>query len=134
MPDADPNTDPNPTPNPAPDPTPSAEAADLARQLEEQRSATSQATAAYLDQVRTANPAIPPALIAGDDIAAINASVETAKATVQQVLDANKAPTPQPAPGGNAAAPARAEPPPVPDGTRGAHRIRLGLDRLKEQN
>jgi hypothetical protein len=72
---------------------------------------------ALLETTRTANPTIPPDLIAGDTPAAIAASVTSAQATVAQVLAANTSSTPAPGAAPPASPPvAAAAPAPVPAG------------------
>jgi hypothetical protein len=96
------------------------------------------ATTEFLAQARAANADIPPDAIAGDTIAAVKASATVARQVADAVKasSANATPDPSTTPPpttipSQAAAPAR-DNDAVPEGTRGAARIAVGLARMKE--
>jgi len=90
------------------------------------------ATNDFLEQARAANPDIPADAIAGDTIAAIKASTTAARQIADAVKASSATTTPTPTPiTSQAAAPPRT-PAAVPEGTRGADRIRFALNNAKE--
>ena len=98
---------------------------------------TAAATAALLETTKAANPTIPADLIAGDDPAAIAASVERGKGIVEQVTSHNAAngktdDTKTKLPGSQAGAPPRGDDQP-PDNLRGAGRIAYALQKNADE-
>ncbi len=83
------------------------------------------ASVALLEQTRTANPTIPPALISGDTPSAIAESLTSAHATVAAVIDANKTEEGPKVPAG---APARKPANEPPEGVRGIALIAHALN------
>lgn len=90
-------TEPTPDPNPSPPPDGSAQLAAIERERDEARDALAAARGSFAtamtalrDSLRTANPTLPPDLIAGDTVEDLTASVERARAVRDQVLAANQ--------------------------------------------
>ena len=101
-----------------------------------QAAAGAGAVEALLATTRQANPTVPPDLISGATPEEITASATRAQATVKAVLEANQAAAgaAATAPGAAATAPAAGagaptrSPAQIPEGLRGAARIRFGLE------
>src|SRR3989304_4765822 len=118
MPDADGN------------PTPEEAAATIAAARQQQADAAAlqeqltQAQARNLElevaALHTANPDLPDAAFTGDDLAAIQANVTTARATADHVRQQLEAPA-------NGPATAVQRTTPVPEGLKGIDRIKYGL-------
>lgn len=101
-------------------------AAALQRDLDAARAEHRQAVARYREVVLTSSPELPPELVSGDSIAAIDASIEAAREVVARVRDRLTAAATPPAPAG---IPAGSPPRRQPDlaDLSAAEKIRYGL-------
>lgn len=73
------------------------ELAAASQQTEQLHAALSDAAGRYRNALLAANPTIPPELVTGDTIEAVDTSLESAKAVVQSVIARNVAQAPPPA-------------------------------------
>lgn len=106
----------------------SEELARLRSDLDAEREARRAAVARYREAVLTAEPSLPPELVAGESLAEVEASVEAARRAVAQIRERLAAEADEEAARGfPVGAPGRLEP--SVEGMSAAEKIALGLER-----